>query len=190
MVDLVLLAGALWIAAWIATLPAEIALLYAAGFYASTYAAVQVAPWLVVHLSVTRPVLTWVAQRIETKVPVFDPYRPDDSSLVLPSPIAMHALDWMMAVFLGGAVWFTFVGVHRFLHIMLDENDSERATPLVRVASTLLGTATGAWCMLIAAPAIAALLDMFGHPQSFASNPLLDALLRGVQAIPVFRTMV
>ncbi|WP_367305999.1 hypothetical protein [Alicyclobacillus acidocaldarius] len=191
MIDLVLLAGALWVAAWIGAQPAEVALLYTAGFYASTYAAAQVAPWFVLHLSITQPVLAWMAQHVGADVPVFGT---GFSKRAIPSAqpqwMALHALDWMTALFLGAAVWCSFVGVHRFLQAMLDEDESLETGWFSRLASGLFGASAGVWAMLQAAPALAVLLNLFGHPQSLESNPLLDLILRGVQALPVVRTMI
>jgi len=191
MIDLGLLAGALWITAWIGAQPAEVALLYTAGFYASTYAAAQVAPWFVLHLSITKPVLAWMARHMGTDVPVFGTgFARRAISSAQPQWVAVHALDWIAAVFMGVAVWCAFVGVHRFLQAMLDEDEHREEGRLSRIASGLFGASAGVWGMLEAGPALAVLLNLFGHPQSFESNPLLALTLRGIQAVPVFRTMV
>ncbi|AEJ45175.1 hypothetical protein [Alicyclobacillus acidocaldarius] len=191
MVDLVLLAGASWIAFWIGVQPAEVALLYTAGFYASTYVATQVAPWVVLHLSITEPVLAWMTQHVRAEVPVFGPgslHRAIPAAQ--PEWMALHALDWITALFLGTAVWCAFVGVHRFLQVMLDEEQPPKMGWFSRLMSGAFGVSAGMWAMLQAAPALAIFLNLFGRPQPLESDPLLDLMLRGVQVLPVFRTMI
>ncbi|WP_304458657.1 hypothetical protein [Alicyclobacillus sendaiensis] len=196
MMDLMLLSEALWIALWIGAQPAEVALLYAAGFYASMYAAAQVAPWLVLHLSITQPVLQWMAEHAEANVPVFGEGLVR-RSMRTPSQIsgqihwtALHALDWTMALFLGAAVWCAFMGVHRFLQSMLDEDEPAEVGGFSRWVSGLIGASVGLWSMLQAAPTLAALLHLFGSAKSLESNPLLDLILHGLQALSAVRTMI
>ncbi|WP_206831324.1 hypothetical protein [Alicyclobacillus fructus] len=191
MVDLVLLAGALWIAIWIASQPAEVALLYAAGCFASTYAAVHVAPWVVLHLSITRPVLAWVEQHIGDDLAVFGTGSAPYPALSNAIPwAAIRALDWLIAFLLAGAVWFSFISVHRFLRAVLDEEDLGSMSWASRIASSACGAFAGGWSMLQAAPAFAVMLHLLGSHDVLDANPLLDLMLHTLQSVPAFRTMV
>uniref|UniRef100_UPI0026F42C5F hypothetical protein n=1 Tax=Alicyclobacillus sendaiensis TaxID=192387 RepID=UPI0026F42C5F len=190
--DLVLLVGALWIAAWIGAQSADVALLYTVGFFASTYAAIQVAPWMVMHLTITRPVLAWMAQRAAGAMAVLGPNAAGSTRLMAQPPqwIAVHALDWLASSCAGLAVWFVFVALHRFIQTMLDDEDGAAPTRSARAASILCGLAAGGWAMVQAGPAFAILLNLLGHPQSLDENPLLQLLLHAAQAVPAFRSMV